>query len=541
MIPSIVSKLSKFRRVISRSEWGVILLSLTKSSDKRSEKAGLLLIQIDGLSRNQLEKALHHGRMPFITRLLKKKRYQLHTFYSGLPSSTPAVQGEIFYGIKSAVPAFFFRDRSTGKVCSMLNRESANLVESQLMGAADSILKGGSNYCDIYGGKAAESHFCPGVRGMGLRQGKYHKIRILILLVCHLVIGLRIAVLVALELGLALIDCCRGLLGRQKLYFELIFVPTRVAICILLRELVTFGVKMDLARGIPIIHVNFLGYDEQAHRRGPSSAFAHWTLKGIDGAIKHLWRASRQSRYLHYDVWIYSDHGQEDVLSYHEVNGISIQKAVNQLINRHNISAPMKKTEEHGTQYERSHWLGIPLPMPGQIRNLLANEPGVLVTAKGPIGHVYLGEIKNRIDIEAFARDLVIRCNIPLVLAQNSKGKVKAWNAGGCFFLPDDADNVIGDYHPFKDDVANDLVTLVTHPNSGDFVLSGWSPGKKPMSFPIESGAHAGPGYEETRAFILIPQDIAKRRETQGHFRPLDLHHMIKEFRKTDAKSRVNS
>ena len=86
--------------------------------------------------------------------------------------------------------------------------------------------------------------------------------------------------------------------------------------------------KIDVARGLPVIHLNFLGYDEQAHRRGPSSLFAHWTLKGIDDAIARIWRAAQRSAHRHYDVWVYSDHGQEEVKPYHVLYDRSIEDAV---------------------------------------------------------------------------------------------------------------------------------------------------------------------------------------------------------------------
>jgi hypothetical protein len=95
-----------------------------------------------------------------------------------------------------------------------------------------------------------------------------------------------------------------------------------------MRELSVIGAKIDINRGLPIVHVNFLGYDEQSHRRGPHSRFAHWTLKGIDDAIKRLWRAADRSLWRHYDVWIYSDHGQVTSLPYQQQQGQTIDEAV---------------------------------------------------------------------------------------------------------------------------------------------------------------------------------------------------------------------
>src|SRR4051812_49307149 len=99
----------RWRRRFSRNEWAVRGLRLGVTQDA-AHSHGVLLIQIDGLGRGQLEKAMARGRMPFLKRLLKRG-HQLHTFYPGLPSSTPAVQAELYYGVRSAVPAFSFLDR----------------------------------------------------------------------------------------------------------------------------------------------------------------------------------------------------------------------------------------------------------------------------------------------------------------------------------------------------------------------------------------------------------------------------------------------
>ena len=49
--------------------------------------------------------------MPFLSRMIHKENYELATFYSGLPATTPAVQGELYYNVRCAVPSFGFLDR----------------------------------------------------------------------------------------------------------------------------------------------------------------------------------------------------------------------------------------------------------------------------------------------------------------------------------------------------------------------------------------------------------------------------------------------
>src|SRR5690606_24163135 len=112
---------------------------------------------------------------------------------------------------------------------------------------------------------------------------------------------------------------------------ELKFIPARVAVCLLLREVITFGVRVDMARGLPVVQVNFLGYDEQSHRRGPHSAFAHWTLKGIDRAVGQILKAARHTSSRHYQVWLYSDHGQEATVPYVDLAGEDIHDVVEEI------------------------------------------------------------------------------------------------------------------------------------------------------------------------------------------------------------------
>ena len=36
------------------------------------------------------------------------------------------------------------------------------------------------------------------------------------------------------------------------------------------REIATQGCLLDIARGVPFVYLNFSGYDEVAHHRGPN-------------------------------------------------------------------------------------------------------------------------------------------------------------------------------------------------------------------------------------------------------------------------------
>ena len=159
MVSRIEVFLREIKRWFSRSEWLIRVLGLPTSKES-ANLPGLIIIQIDGLSRPQLEKAIKNKRLPFINRLLEKEHYQIHSLYTGTPSSTPAVQGELFYGIKSIVPAFSFYDRESKKVQTMYEPNAALAIEKTLAAkGSNPLLKDGSGYCNVYGSGASETHF----------------------------------------------------------------------------------------------------------------------------------------------------------------------------------------------------------------------------------------------------------------------------------------------------------------------------------------------------------------------------------------------
>src|SRR4051812_33491304 len=160
MFANIESWIHRLRRRLSRSEWAIRRLGLSQAENS-GEEPGLLLIQIDGLAKSQVERAMASGRMPHLRRLLKSRTYELHTFYPGLPSSTPAVQAELHYGINTAVPAFSFFDREKKELGRMFQPAWAKDFEAGYAERSEGLLKGGSSWANIYTGGAdpKESHF----------------------------------------------------------------------------------------------------------------------------------------------------------------------------------------------------------------------------------------------------------------------------------------------------------------------------------------------------------------------------------------------
>jgi endonuclease/exonuclease/phosphatase family metal-dependent hydrolase len=359
-------------------------------------------------------------------------------------------------------------------------------------------------------------------------RAKY-PLRLFLIVLVSLYSWIRVGVLLAIESLLALFDCMRGMIAGQNLWKEIKFIPSRVGVSILMRELATIGAKIDVARGMPVIYIDFIGYDEQSHRRGPGSRFAHWSLKGIDDAIGRIWRAARRSARRDYDVWIFSDHGNEDVLSYSLENGRTVQEAISK-ISDGAAAAFVTGHEDRGIQSKRMrpYMLGKSHAQPDETRDRQVKQPetagqGFLIAAMGPVGHVYANRPLDDHERERLAKSFVDDARIPMVSITDGPDRVRIWTREGRFVLPEDARLVFPPNHPFREEIAQDFIALCQHPNAGDFVLWGWSRRGPLYTFPIENGSHAGPGLEETHAFALLPDDAPLYVDGRAYPRPLDL------------------
>jgi hypothetical protein len=551
----------RWRPWFSRSEWLIRLLRLTKTRGSAGEP-GLVLIQIDGLSRHQLQHALAKGHLPFLTRLLQEHEYELHSLYSGLPSSTPAMTAELLYGVKCAVPSFSFYSRPNRAIFRMFDPHSARQIDQRLLAQGPPLLAGGSAYAGIYTGGAAETHFCASTMALDDLFRRRYPLRLFIILLLSVYSLVRVGVLLATEFLLALFDCARGLIAGQDLWKELKFVPSRVGVSILMRELATIGAKIDVTRGLPVIYLDLVGYDEQAHRRGPSSRFAHWSLKGIDGAIARIWKAAQRSSQRPYGVWIFSDHGSQETISYLQKTGRTLQEAIADVfggaiqtfVGEHEVVAtPARRTgrsmagrssiRPRVTRYRErgkplvEHGEGVSNAEGSPIgdRSPVGTQFGVggpefIVAAMGPIGHVYMDQELGHDERSRFAQSLIERAEIPLVASVEDRDHIRVWTKERQFLLPADAALLFPRDHPFFGELIGDFMALCRHPDAGDFVLWGWDRHGPSCAFSIENGSHGGPGREETHAFALLPADVPIRIGAKGYLRPLDLRKATLEY-----------
>ena len=119
----------------------------------------LLIVQIDGLSRDVLRRGLAAGHMPFLKRLLERHGFALEPMTVGLPTSTPPFQMAAMYGVRPDIPGFHYYDREARTDVHFPRPGHAARVEARQAAGRRGILKSGSAYGCVFTGGADNNLF----------------------------------------------------------------------------------------------------------------------------------------------------------------------------------------------------------------------------------------------------------------------------------------------------------------------------------------------------------------------------------------------
>src|SRR5215207_2039959 len=85
-----------------------------------------------------------------------------------------------------------------------------------------------------------------------------------------------------------------------------------------------------MARGAPVIFVDFVDYDEVAHHAGPSRPESMWTLESLDRVLQFFDDLADEVR-RDYELVVLSDHGQAQGMTFRQLTGRTLSTLVHEL------------------------------------------------------------------------------------------------------------------------------------------------------------------------------------------------------------------
>ncbi len=488
-----------------------------------------LIVQIDGLSNEVFEKALHTRRIPHIARLIKSGRHGRSALCVGLPSSTPAFQAAAMYGVRPDIPGFHYYDKRARRELHFPKPGAADFVEQRHADGRRGILEGGSCYGCVFTGGAEHSllTFTRLLKptGAGLPLLRLPLSIVLLGWVVVKCLGLSAGELARFVAKMALHPRTASPDGFRWLGLKIVF-------SIWVREMFTLSVSADLYRGVPAIYVNYLDYDVFGHVSGPAHRSAMRALRHIDSSIGQLARIIARLPEFKYDLYILSDHGQTPTRHFGSVSGGRSLEDVVRAVLRANAGsesirarrahrprvgvarqlAGYRRAEAHGllqrffNHLEREWHIKLP-------KTEEADEAIRVITA-GPNAFVYFLDTSEPLTIEEIHRRypgaaprLSKHPGIGLVLARSASGPV-CWWRGRPVSLDDDGSD--GPFAKRKDRalVLSCLRDLMDMPSAGDLVVYGIGAPDRDISFIDERGAHAGPSESEMQTFIVHPAGV---------------------------------
>ncbi|MBI4410302.1 MAG: alkaline phosphatase family protein [Gemmatimonadetes bacterium] len=578
MTDRIDSRLRRLRRALYRLYYRAKYLPFAAERRRRRAEAvegdvaslprGFIVIQIDALAHEDLERALRRGYVPHLKNLLEQRGWELRRFPAGLPSATPAAQAAIFYGTKERIPGFRFYEKAERRVLIGSQPAAMQFIRDRL--PRDGILRGGSGYANLFDGGADRAIFTLSLRRPQPLFAKMGGGRLALLLLLHPVRVVRMVLSSIWEYVLEEWDRLWSQIRGQYTYYWWYLPFMHIGANVILRELQTLAVLLDIYTGVPAIYTTYNLYDEFAHHFGPSSRPALKNLRALDRRIGEILRMLRRLPGRPYDVYILSDHGQTPAVPYRIAYGETLGDTVLDAV-RHGVRvlagigayAPpgeamdflVRELEQISAESGRptrqlglrlSRWLRkqyrlFPL-LAETVR--VAEAEHIVLTYSSSLAHLYwtdpprpLGfdEIRADLHRRALYYFLVAHRGIGLVATRMQDGAHVEGTVGRALVTPAGEIEVLSGQDPLPFYATTPverraIVHLVQLPNAGDLVLFGaYDPGRDLcICFDDQVGAHGALGGRQFWPFLMAPQGVIPARHRIED--PLDLHPLFARY-----------
>ncbi len=541
----IADVLRKLEQAYYRRKYGTLAQRMGRPGLRPDDQPGFIIVQIDGLAHDHLLEAIKAEYLPNLKRMIGEGRLLLRPWNCGLPSTTPAVQAGIMFGNRDNIPGFRWYEKESGLSFVAKRPAQVQALQARLKGERRGILVGGSSYVNMFDGDADLALFTLAALGP---QRLFESARGIGLLMLFLLNPVRVVRL----LGLIAANYLRGLrwrfaTRRQRSVinpYDLLAPLLSATVNVLFTEVQTFGVILDIYRGVPSIYTNYNTYDEAAHHFGATHRVALAALRDIDWHIAQIDRMRSHHHGRTYDLYILSDHGNQPSVpfgwemgqslgrfisdqlgqaSFDEVYGLpdyTISKARYLLDEVMELEQKLPRTAQRIVRALR-HYVDrlLPADPEGEHYNLERRED-IVIRVSGPLAHVYFNITQRRLDMievtmlypHLLDRLTTIK-SIGLVIGQSGGRTIVLGTNEGSAVIDDEnttvePPNPLTAYGP-PEQMAQQIHQLANFFHSGDLILIGGTTADgRVVTFENQLATHGGIGGVQEQAFIATPPAV---------------------------------
>ena len=475
----------------------------------RTDEPGIIFLEIDGLALPVLRRAMRDGNASSMARWIAEGTHALTEWETDLSSQTGASQAGILLGSNEDIPAFRWVDKQSGMLTACSAPDDCARIERERATGIGLLVDGGSSRGNLLSGEAeeviltvsrmeAEKRANPGYRAF-FANG-FNVTRALVLFGWEIVI----------EWTAALRAIRRDVQPRG--HRGGIYPFLRGAMCVIVRDLIVYGVLTDMMRGRPAVYATFSSYDEVAHHSGLERADTLEALRKLDEQFGRIDRARRYAP-RPYEIVVLSDHGQTQGATFKQRNGYGLDELV-------------ERSLEHGTVQEvaggdeQNSMVGLAVgeatgKQQAEKRSKKdVSDRAVVVLGSGNLGLISLMEEPRRLTLEQLDErhprlipTLRAHPHVGWLLVRSSERGPVALGSAGAHYLAEGTVEGEDPLASFSPNAPHHLLRTDGFPHVADIMVgSFYDPDlEEGCAFEELISFHGGLGGPQTRAFILYP------------------------------------
>jgi uncharacterized membrane protein YvlD (DUF360 family) len=467
---------------------------------------GIIFLEIDGLALPVLRRAMRDGNAPTMARWAEEEGYELVEWEPDLSSQTGASQAGILLGSNDDIPAFRWVEKETGTLMTCSAPADCAEIERRNSNGSGLLTGGGASRGNLLSGEAdeviltvsrmeAEKRANPGYRAF-LANG-FNVTRAMVLFVWE----------VLLEWTAALRAARRDVRPRGHRGGSYPFL--RGVMCVIVRDLIVFGVLTDMMRGRPAVYATFSSYDEVAHHSGLERADTLEALRKLD---EQFGRIERSRRYAPrpYEIVVLSDHGQTQGATFKQRNGYGLDELVEGSLTSGEVT-DFLGGDEQDAMVGHAVKEATGRKAPKRPKNDVSDR-AVVVLGSGNLGLVYLMEEKRRLTLEEIDERhpkllpaLRAHPHIGWLLVRSSRDGPVVLGARGTRYLADGRIDSEDPLAPFSPTAAQHLLRTDGFAHVADIMVGSFYDPDRETGCAFEEliSFHGGLGGPQTRPFIF--------------------------------------
>ena len=484
-----------------------------QGGEERTDVPGIIYLEIDGLALPVLRRAMRDGNAPNMARWLAEDTHRLTEWETDLSSQTGASQAGILLGSNEDIPAFRWVEKETGTMMTCSAPPDCAEIERRHATGIGLLVNGGASRGNLLSGEAdhviltvsrieAEKKANPGYRAF-FANG-YNVTRALVLFTWEVILEW-----VAALRGIRRDVHPRGHRGG-------IYPFMRGAMCVIVRDLIVYGVLQDMMRGRPAVYATFSSYDEVAHHSGLERADTLEALRKLDEQFGRIDRARRFAP-RPYEIVVLSDHGQTQGATFKQRNGYGLDDLVQR-------SLASGQVAEFAGGDEQNAMVGLAVGEAtgsGSKKKKPKNDVSdrqVVVLGSGNLGLVYLMEEQRRLSLEEIDERhprllsaLREHPHVGWVLVHSSQRGAVALGGRGAHYLAEGRIEGEDPLAHFSPTAPRHLLRTDGFAHVADLMIGSFYDPELDEGCAFEEliSFHGGMGGPQTRPFILHPRSLA--------------------------------